>query len=230
MKLDLSFLLVLMVPAVAMADMDQFDSELFDSNLDLDHAGRGLIDWGVDSYQESLGQCRGATCGLWGDPHVVTCDGLAYDCQGHGLFTIMKNHMYNIQGKFGDTGTASMRMFEARNSEWRPTITNDVMIEYLDSPVPDNKYPIFQFSFGNITEYDGQIISEQGCNAYHHFDPMGMVSMRGTKPMRAGSVAHCRRLCQQKPGCKQFSFWAKHRLLDLPKDIIRQLFIAQTLL
>jgi len=52
------------------------------------------------SFNEVLGKCVGAVCGIWGDPHIITCDDLHYDCQAVGLFTVMKNHMFNIQGNF----------------------------------------------------------------------------------------------------------------------------------
>ena len=160
------------------------------------------------NYQEELGQCRGATCSVWGDPHIITCDGLSYDCQGTGLFTIMKNHMYNIQGHFTDMGVAARRYFEAKGKKFKSTVTNDVMIDFLQSPDPENKAPVLQFSFGNITKYDGQIISEKGCKSDFHFDPLVMPSMTTKKVEKFGTVQGCRKHCEETEGCTQFSYWA----------------------
>jgi hypothetical protein len=63
----------------------------------------------VNNFDESLGYCNGAVCGMWGDPHIITCDGLAYDCQGEGIFTMMKNHLYNVQGHFISIGANEMK-------------------------------------------------------------------------------------------------------------------------
>jgi hypothetical protein len=63
----------------------------------------------VDNFDETMGYCNGAVCGMWGDPHIITCDGLAYDCQGEGIFTLMKNHLYNVQGHFISIGTEEMK-------------------------------------------------------------------------------------------------------------------------
>lgn len=117
---------------------------------------RGLVEYnGIstnDGFNENLGQCNGALCGIWGDPHIITCDGLTYDCQGMsfllsssssylsiiislslnyslslslslshsivsslsnkgtGLFTMMKNHVWNIQGHFLPVGASEMKL------------------------------------------------------------------------------------------------------------------------
>lgn len=63
----------------------------------------------VDNFEETMGSCNGAICGMWGDPHMITCDGLAYDCQGEGLFTLMKNHLFHVQGHFISVGTEEMK-------------------------------------------------------------------------------------------------------------------------
>jgi len=94
------------------------------------------------TYNEQLGQCVGAVCGVWGDPHIVTCDDLRYDCQGVGLFTVMKNHMFNIQANFID-------MVSVKGSA---SITNDLVIDYLKDDKPD--IPMVQFSFPNFTAVD----------------------------------------------------------------------------
>ena len=45
---------------------------------------------------------------FWGDPHVVTFDGLKYDCQGEGEFTLLKSldSAFEIQARF-DSAAAS---------------------------------------------------------------------------------------------------------------------------
>jgi len=93
------------------------------------------------SYYEQVGECTGAICGVWGDPHVVTCDDLKYDCQALGLFTLTKNHMFNVQGYF--------KRFDA---PWGvASITTDVAIDYVkDAP---NGVPTMQFSFPRFEKY-----------------------------------------------------------------------------
>lgn len=93
------------------------------------------------SYYEVVGDCTGAICGVWGDPHVVTCDDLKYDCQALGLFTLIKNHMFNVQAYF--------KSFDA---PWGvASITTDVAIDYTkDAP---NGVPTMQFSFPRFEDY-----------------------------------------------------------------------------
>ena len=85
----------------------------------------------IAGFGETLGMCTGATCGMWGDPHIVTCDGLTFDCQGIGIFTLMKNDMFNIQANFVGVGTQE----QAKVARWGLTmgasITNDVVIVFV---------------------------------------------------------------------------------------------------
>jgi len=108
----------------------------------------------VASYRETLGQCIGAHCGVWGDPHIVTCDELHYDCQAVGIFTVMQNHMFNVQANFieieGPFGTMS--------------ITNDVAFDWVRDEMDDCgeknmidcdvSYPTIQFSFPDFLPFD----------------------------------------------------------------------------
>jgi choice-of-anchor A domain-containing protein len=92
------------------------------------------------SYSETLGQCTGAQCGIWGDPHIVTCDELHYDCQAVGIFTVMQNHMFNVQAHFLAIDTPWGQM----------SITNDLAVDW----VKDEDYPTIQFSFPDFSEVD----------------------------------------------------------------------------
>jgi choice-of-anchor A domain-containing protein len=94
------------------------------------------------SFNEQIGQCVGAVCGVWGDPHLITCDDLHYDCQAVGLFTVMKNHMFNVQGNFVFIDTP-----------WGgASITNDLAIDYIKGE--NNGVPTMQFSFPNFENID----------------------------------------------------------------------------
>ena len=107
---------------------------------------------GNTSYYEKIGECTGAICGVWGDPHVETCDSLQYDCMASGLFTLTKNHMFNVQGYF--------KHFDA---PWgAASIATDVAIEYVKD-VP-NGVPTMQFSFTNFENYD------HGTTTFDQFD------------------------------------------------------------
>jgi len=117
------------------------------------------------TFNEKLGKCTGAVCGVWGDPHIITCDDLHYDCQAVGLFTVMKNHMFNIQGNFVYIDTP-----------WGgASITNDLAIDYvMDAP---NGVPTMQFSFPNFEKIDpnNQIYDEKHkyigpCPVYFYLD------------------------------------------------------------
>jgi len=98
------------------------------------------------TYNEQIGKCTGAVCGVWGDPHIITCDNLHYDCQAVGLFTIMKNHMFNVQGNFAFIDTV-----------WGgASITNDLAIDYIKGG-ENNGVPTMQFSFPKFEDPVDQV-------------------------------------------------------------------------
>jgi len=94
------------------------------------------------SYYEQVGECRGAVCGIWGDPHIVTCDELKFDCQAVGLFTLMSNHMFNIQAYF----------IHLTNPWGSASVTNDIAIDFVKNE--PNNVPTMQFSFPRFSDYN----------------------------------------------------------------------------
>lgn len=155
-----------------------------------------------DGFDESLGQCTGALCGVWGDPHIITCDGLTYDCQGTGLFTMMKNHLWNIQGHFLPVGAVEMKkVIDKWGLYHEATVTNDIIIDSLTAS--DSSVPTMQFSFPDLSAYDGLIPSEEGCLVGFHYEPL---SMQGHGRTTETSINACRERCESIEGCEKFSY------------------------
>jgi len=155
----------------------------------------------VGGFGETLGMCTGATCGLWGDPHIVTCDGLTFDCQGIGIFTLMKNDMFNIQANFVGVGKKE----QAKVARWGLTmgasITNDVVIDFKNT-INGEPVPMIQLGFGEIDVPAPP--SENGCESMMTFSPTNM-------PGQSRSVENltsCRARCATVDGCTAFSYWA----------------------
>jgi len=154
-------------------------------------------------FNKGLGRCDGAVCGMWGDPHMVTCDGLRYDCQGIGIFTLMDNHMFNVQGNFVDVGAHEHGLVAGWGLTHGASIANDVMIQFKENP----EVPIIQLGFGDLTGYEpDQIPSEEGCSEWTTFTPvdMGGDGKRTCVP----NLEACRARCDAHPTCTQFSWWA----------------------
>jgi hypothetical protein len=158
----------------------------------------------TNGFDESLGRCSGAVCGFWGDPHIVTCDGLAYDCQGIGIFTLMDNHMFNVQGNFVDIGSREHVAVRGWGLTHGASITNDVMIEY--KPNPD--VPVIQLGFGDLENYQEEIPSEDGCEVWTTFNPVDMGGEFDGKRTCESSLEACRARCEANVHCTQFSYWA----------------------
>lgn len=160
-----------------------------------------------NSWHENLGECTGAICGLWGDPHIITCDGLSYDCQASGIFTLMKNHWYNIQGYFLSVGSTEMKALYNWGLFTKATTTNDIMIE-----VQDDSLPIFQFGFPDLSALDGTVSppSEEGCFVglhYVDFNDIYEFNMPGQSRSVEPSVSSCRERCETIDGCTQFTYF-----------------------
>jgi len=165
---------------------------------------RDLKATAVAGFYENLGQCHGAVCGTWGDPHVVTCDGLEYDCQGLGIFTYMKNKMYHIQATQVGIGKREQQDVDGWNLPQGATITNDIAIDFVADP----NVPVIQLGFGEIHyrgDNNNNIPSEEGCNTGVHFYPL---NMPGTSRSIVSSPQECREKCKYKWGCKKFQYWA----------------------
>lgn len=152
-------------------------------------------------YTEELGSCFGATCGFWGDPHIITCDRRAYDCQGIGLFTMMENHMYNIQANFVDVSAHEHNIVEDWGLTHGASVTNDVAIDF----VLDDSVPVFQLGYGNLNNRpDGTYPSEDGCTAMKYNYPHNMPGQHiSTEP----NLMACRQRCEVTQGCTKFHFW-----------------------
>jgi len=150
---------------------------------------------------EHLGQCNGAKCGVWGDPHIDSCDGEIYDCQGVGLFTLMKNKAFNIQANFVNVGAEEYATIVEKGWELPlgATQTNDVIIDFLLA----EEAPKFQFGFGDLSDHNGTFTGEVGCDVNKYFSK----KMRGTKEMEVSKVEDCRELCDNQDGCIGFSYY-----------------------
>jgi len=49
---------------------------------------------------EGCGGGQMATCSVTGDPHISTCDGFYYSCQGQGEFILLKSGQREVQARF----------------------------------------------------------------------------------------------------------------------------------
>mmetsp|Transcript_111268 Transcript_111268/g.227793 ORF Transcript_111268/g.227793 Transcript_111268/m.227793 type:complete len:681 (+) Transcript_111268:878-2920(+) len=151
----------------------------------------------VGTYKEELGSCKGAVCGLWGDPHMITCDGLQYDCQGAGLFTLMKNAIYNIQGHFVSVGAVEMRKLLKNNKRRfaEATITNDIIVNYTAS----NDVPVMQFSYPNLGFKPNEIPSHVGCMDQFHYEKIERTT--------EDTIVDCRKRCEDHENCGKFTYF-----------------------
>lgn len=156
-----------------------------------------------NGYNERLGQCLGAKCAVWGDPHIVTCDDVHYDCQGAGTYTIMKNELINMQGVFQKIGEAELEWLKEHRN-WEPdggaSMTTDVAMSFM----PNGKDKRVQIGFGDTKHFekDGETVypTEAGCTPHSHYSP----HMGGSYEL---NLSQCRESCKTKAGCAFFSYF-----------------------
>ncbi len=154
----------------------------------------------TQGYDEWLGQCQGATCGLWGDPHMITCDGVGFDCQGLGSFNIMDNHMFKIQGRFVDVGAHEHALVAGWGLTEGASMTNDLALKFKS--IPDT--PVIQFGFGDLQRHDGTFPAEDGCTPYQYYMNIDMPGQgRSVEP----SLSSCHDRCARTEGCTKFHYW-----------------------
>lgn len=153
-------------------------------------------------YHETMGQCRGAVCGLWGDPHMVTCDGLGYDCQSVGLVNVMNNTMWQVQAHYVPVGLVEAGLVRGWGLTEGATLTNGIALEYKY----DDSVPVMQFGFGDLSKHDGTFASERGCIVNEYYNPTNGVWGQGrtVEP----SIRACRLRCEATEGCSAFNWWA----------------------
>lgn len=103
----------------------------------------------VTDVPESLPvQCDERVAIFWGDPHIVTFDGVKYDCQGEGEFTLIKSldgdggSKFEIQGRFvrfQSNRRVTVTRGVAIKDEGVPTVQIDVPDSY-DKQCPIDLY------------------------------------------------------------------------------------------
>jgi len=204
MKLNLA---VIAFAAVTATASEETTSSLRGAGRELNAQAR----WSQYLHAPQSG-CRGAVCGLWGDPHMQTCDGLDYDCQGIGIFTLMENQDLNIQANFVDVGAHEHNLVRGWGLTHGASITNDVMFHFKNTTLP-----VVQLGFGDLESFEGAEpipTSEQDCTPWTTMHPVDF-GCNGdcNDPTKDGrrtveTLQSCRARCEANERCTQFSWWA----------------------
>jgi len=152
----------------------------------------------VKGYKEHLGSCDGAVCGLWGDPHILSCDGLGYDCNASGLFTLMKNFLYNIQANFIHVNSIEMGKVLGWGNFPIATYTNDVIIQNVER----DDVPAMQFTFPRFHDEEDTTPKERGCFVRFSYDP----ELTGHGRSWHDDIVQCRERCESIATCTKFTY------------------------
>lgn len=102
---------------------------------------------------------------MWGDPHVLTCDGFGYDCNAQGVFTLMYNMVWNIQARLTNVYSAEMKKVIGWNNYPTASWAVDMAIQNKE----DDEFPLMQFSFEE--DHDKDAFSAEGSIANTHWNP-----------------------------------------------------------
>lgn len=170
--------------------------------------------------------CMGSVCGLWGDPHIASCDNRAdneeqaeFGCQVVGTVTLMKNEVYNIQANFQPIGQDAIdTLRHKRVAEGEKyidihnvgaTVTNDIAIDIANGPT-------LQLGFANLNSpvyKDGAPVvgldnnedpiypSEEECNVNQ------MYHGHKIKTVPDLWMGACHNKCDETQNCKYFNWW-----------------------
>jgi len=157
-------------------------------------------DWYVAGFDEELGECTGAVCGMWGDPHMISCDGLGFDCNAVGVFTLMKNFLYNIQGHFIHVGTQEIHRLIDNNRFPKASYATDLAIDFIEN----ESLPTMQFSIPEFVNDDDMPPSERGCREDIVYD----VDIAGQPRTEEETIVACRERCESIEGCVAFTYVA----------------------
>jgi len=161
---------------------------------------RNKNDWYVAGFDEELGECTGAVCGMWGDPHMISCDGLGFDCNAVGVFTMMKNFLYNIQGHFIHVGTQEIHRLIDNNRFPKASYATDIAIDFIEN----ESLPTMQFSIPEFVNDDDMPPSERGCREDIVYD----VDIAGQPRTEEETIVACRERCESIEGCVAFTYVA----------------------
>jgi len=179
----------------------------------------------ASGFSEKLGVCNGAVCGAWGDPHIVTCDGLKFNCMGVGLFTLLESHMFDIQATFVEVGHQEEKDLDKWNLP-TASIMNDLVVNYKEN----DAVPKIQLGFGELIyqKNDDPIPSEIGCETGHtYLRPKGtLLYDEGIKKKTGFTLQECRTFCESKKDhrnkamrCSIFQWQADGSCYTVHKDM-----------
>lgn len=171
-------------------------------------------------YNETLEECTGAVCAVFGDPHVITCDGLAYDCMAVGLFNLMENHMFNIQGHFVPIKEEHVL---GHLTDVGGSLLNDAIIDFK----ADDSVPILQLGFGDVSEQIEEFPSQVGCTKKEYWKPRKKnknvcgpdeAELTVDTDCHTSGEVHghddvykCRKRCEETKDCAKFNYWADQK-------------------
>lgn len=130
---------------------------------------------------------------------MITCDGYGYDCNRFGVFTLMDNPLYNIQGNFVQVRSEDLhRILKNNKKAPRATYANDLAVKIAER---GDDTPTFQFSF--VEHIDPKLPrTEHNCVRDAEWRPL----LDGPGDVVADSIEDCRTLCLEYDGCSKFDY------------------------